>query len=140
MDIEQEILQLMGINLKEVDPITLDRLIRKGLPHTSFNRIKTLFGLSSDALAHAVGLNGRAYSFMESAGRLPLVASDRLYRIARILAIAITLFNDKDSAVGWLLQPQIGLRGEKPFDLILTEPGSKEVEALLGRIEHGVIS
>ena len=40
----------------------------------------------------------------------------------------------------WLNSPQVGLGGATPLEYAETEVGAREVEDLLGRIEHGVYS
>ena len=76
----------------------------------------------------------------KSSTRFGLVTSDRLYRIARIFALAIDVFRDKRTAAAWLRESQFGLGGRAPFMTLQTEAGTREVEELLGRIMHGVIS
>ena len=58
----------------------------------------------------------------------------------RVLDRAAELFEDRDLARGWLHKCAYGLGGRKPIDSMQTEDGAREVEALLGRIEHGVYS
>ena len=56
------------------------------------------------------------------------------------MALATSVFEDKAAARGWLTSPQIGLKGKEPLDLASSEAGAREVEDLLGRIEHGVLA
>jgi putative toxin-antitoxin system antitoxin component (TIGR02293 family) len=72
--------------------------------------------------------------------RLGLVKSDRLYRMARIFALAQEVLEDDRHAIAWLRRPQIGLSGRTPLDMMRTEAGAREVEDLLGRIEHSIYS
>lgn len=53
---------------------------------------------------------------------------------------AEVVFENADLARQWLNRPQFGLGGEIPLDFAKTENGAREVENLLGRIEHGVFS
>jgi putative toxin-antitoxin system antitoxin component (TIGR02293 family) len=66
--------------------------------------------------------------------------SDRVVRFARLLGQAIKLMGDEEDARQWLNSPQFGLGGAVPLDYAKTEVGAREVENLLGRIEHGVYS
>ncbi|MCG3117879.1 MAG: DUF2384 domain-containing protein [Candidatus Manganitrophus sp. SA1] len=72
--------------------------------------------------------------------RLNPVTSDRLYRFAKIYAMAVEVFGELNEAQKWLRSPQIGLNGRIPLELIATEAGAQEVKDLLGRIEYGVFS
>ena len=64
----------------------------------------------------------------------------RLYRFARLFALAEEVLEDKEQARDWLRSPQVGLNNRTPLDLMRTEAGAREVESLLVRIEHGVLS
>ena len=59
--------------------------------------------------------------------------------MTKIFDMAIKLFEgDIAGAQKWLETPQPGLGGETPLDFASTEVGSREVENLIGRLEHGV--
>jgi putative toxin-antitoxin system antitoxin component (TIGR02293 family) len=45
-----------------------------------------------------------------------------------------------ESARQWLETAIPSLENHRPLDLAATEPGAREVEDLIGRIEHGVVS
>jgi putative toxin-antitoxin system antitoxin component (TIGR02293 family) len=47
---------------------------------------------------------------------------------------------DRDAAVEWLTTPQTALGDRVPLDLARTEIGAREVERLVGRLDHGVFS
>ncbi len=47
---------------------------------------------------------------------------------------------DEDAALRWLKTPLPILGGESPLAHARTEAGGREVELLMGRIEHGVYS
>ena len=47
---------------------------------------------------------------------------------------------DYQGAREWLETPIPALANQRPLDLARTEPGAREVEDLIGRIEHGVVS
>jgi len=54
---------------------------------------------------------------------------------------ALQLFDgDTKAARRWLSNPQPALGGAIPLKLAETEVGAREVEAAIGRIEHGVYS
>ena len=48
---------------------------------------------------------------------LSLLESDRIYRFARIVALAADVFADKKESLKWLNSPQYGLGGGVPFGL-----------------------
>jgi putative toxin-antitoxin system antitoxin component (TIGR02293 family) len=70
-----------------------------------------------------------------------LEESDRLLRAGRVFGRALELFDgDTNAARNWLSKPQPALGGGVPLELAETEVGAREVEAAIGRIEHGVYS
>jgi putative toxin-antitoxin system antitoxin component (TIGR02293 family) len=73
-------------------------------------------------------------------GRLARHESDRIYRLARTVALAKHYIGDKDSAARWLRRPNRALGGSAPLDLMDTELGARAVENVLGRIAYGGIS
>ena len=66
--------------------------------------------------------------------------SDKLYRAAKILALAIYVLESDKNALTWLKTPNNALKGEIPLNLLDTEVGAHLVEDLLYRIEYGVYS
>jgi putative toxin-antitoxin system antitoxin component (TIGR02293 family) len=71
-------------------------------------------------------------------GTLTPEQSDRLVRVARVLAAAEETFGDQDKAGIWLRRPTAALAGETPLNLLDTNEGARAVETLLGRIAHGI--
>jgi putative toxin-antitoxin system antitoxin component (TIGR02293 family) len=59
---------------------------------------------------------------------------------ASVEAQAFEVLEGREKALRWLGMPNTALGGKKPLDLLDTELGAKQVEAILGRIESGVYS
>lgn len=101
---------------------------------------KNIF-LPPHELVHVVQIPPRTLDRRRKRGRLEPAESDRILRVSRVFAAAIELFEgDAVAARRWLLQKQKALGEKKPLDLLGTELGAREVEALIGRLEHGVFS
>ena len=66
--------------------------------------------------------------------------ADRLYRLARIVALAKHYLGNEEIATRWLKQPNRALGGRAPLALIDTEVGARSVENVLGRIAYGGVS
>lgn len=116
-------------------------LIETGLPTAAAEALKEVVGLDDPSLAVTLGVSIRTLARARaSQGRLDSVVSDRLYRLARLVAIARIVMEYDDRAVHWLTHPQPGLGGRRPIDLAKSDPGAREIENLLLRIEHGVYS
>ena len=126
--------------------IDFDALIKKGMPLGVISHIKREFNLPDEVIARIIGVSPRTVSRRRKAVKIPAkerlspVESDRVYRFARIVAMAEDVFEDKNEALEWLNSPQHGLGGRVPFDMLQTDAGAREVEELLLRIDYGVIS
>jgi putative toxin-antitoxin system antitoxin component (TIGR02293 family) len=62
----------------------------------------------------------------------------RLWKFTEILAQATQTLGSQERAEAWLSQPQVGLEGKRPVELLTTAPGAQLVEELLLRMEYGV--
>src|SRR5512141_1735450 len=116
--------------------------IEKGLPFDALESLKDAFRLTDREFSVALGVCTKTASRWRHAdtSRRPVSASDRIYRFARLFALAEHVLEDKDAARKWLHEKQVGLGGHSPIALMRTEAGAREVESLLIRIEHGVLS
>jgi len=72
--------------------------------------------------------------------RLSSHQSDRLARLARVLVRAEEVLGEASRGRKWMVEVNRALGGVRPIDLLDSDMGTKEVERLLGRIEHGVFS
>ena len=114
----------------------------RGFPPESIDRVKEALELSEAELAETLGVSSKTVARLRKAPErlLSPTASDRLYRVARLYLLAAEVLEGEDSARNWLTTAQVGLANRVPLELMITEAGSREVEALLLRIEYGVIS
>jgi putative toxin-antitoxin system antitoxin component (TIGR02293 family) len=71
-------------------------------------------------------------------GSLTPDQSDRLSRVLRMIDTAETTFGDPAKAHAWLRRATPLLDGESPLDRLDTDFGTRQVEAILGRIAHGL--
>jgi len=71
------------------------------------------------------------------AGNLAPDESEHVLRLAALLERATQVFED-EAAADWLRTPNLALGGVTPLALADTELGAREVDDLLGRLEHGV--
>jgi putative toxin-antitoxin system antitoxin component (TIGR02293 family) len=130
---------LLGLHAR--DPIDISRSLEKGLAFKALERFQENTGLSTSDVADLVAIKLRTLHRRKEQGRLDPEESDRLMRASRIFAKALELFEgDSDAARGWLASPQKALRGERPLALARTDLGAGEVEALVDRLERGVLA
>ena len=114
--------------------------IKRGLPYRSLESVRERLRLSVPEAATVLHMPARTLARRRQARRLDRDESDRLYRIARVAAQAFAVFGGEDKAAAWLGRPNRALNGEVPIQLLDTDVGARQVEDILGRIEHGVVS
>jgi putative toxin-antitoxin system antitoxin component (TIGR02293 family) len=65
--------------------------------------------------------------------------SDRIARVARVAALAMEAFG-RDAGLQWLREPNAALGERIPLAMLGTDAGARQVEQIIGRVEHGVFS
>lgn len=127
--------------LETGDIYEMIRRVRAGFSFKSLADFEKASGLSREKITRLVAIPQRTLTRRRNEGKLKPEESDRLLRICRIFDRAVELFEgDPRSAREWLEAPQTGLGGEVPLEFASTEVGAREVENLIGRLEHGVIA
>jgi putative toxin-antitoxin system antitoxin component (TIGR02293 family) len=120
--------------------IDLQSAIRDGFPQTVVEEVMQGARLTLKELAASLDLSPRSLQRRRRHGRLARFESDRLYRLARIVALAKHYLGDDDVATRWIKRPNRALGGNAPLDSIDTEVGARAVENVLGRIAYGGVS
>jgi len=114
--------------------------IRQGFPPAVVEELMRASGLTLKELATALDLSPRSLQRRRRTGRLARYESDRLYRLARIMALAGEFLGDHERAVRWLKHPNRALGGIAPVAALDTELGARQIENILGRIAYGGVS
>ena len=120
------------------DPNAMRAIVKEGLEIGWFDDLAKLFGASGTAFAAIVGIDPRTLTRRRREGRLTLRESNALYHLAVLYEHALDVLGDSDSVRNWFNTPEPDFSGMSPLALLDTAPGIKEVDHLLGRIEHGV--
>jgi putative toxin-antitoxin system antitoxin component (TIGR02293 family) len=127
------------LGLERSDPTTLTRQIESGLKFEALEKLSRATGLSAEKLRPALRIRPRTMSRRRVEKRLSPEESDRLISISRLLALTFELFEgDAETAIQWFTTPKRIFGGLTPLDMATTETGSREVENLIGQLEHGV--
>jgi putative toxin-antitoxin system antitoxin component (TIGR02293 family) len=119
------------------DRFALIRAVRAGLPVGAVHAL-VRSGRISRAESDRIVMPRKTLAHRERIGTLTADQSDRLIRVARILAFAEEIFGDADKAHRWMRRETAPLADQVPLELLDTEEGAREVESLLGRIGHGI--
>ncbi len=119
--------------------VVIDR-IREGFQWPEVQRYQESFQIKDKMFARIIGVSDRTLTrTRRNKAALDPIASDRLYRTAKVLSFAVDVFEDLPRAVRWLQREQPGLDGKAPLALLDTEPGTHEVKTLLTQLEYGVL-
>jgi putative toxin-antitoxin system antitoxin component (TIGR02293 family) len=123
------------------DSMEIVRMTRAGFPFKSLKVFQHATGMPWAQVARFVSIPQRTLTRRQSEGKLQPAESGRLWRASNIFDNAVNLFEgDVAAARTWLQTPQRGLGGEAPLDFASTEVGAREVENLIGRLEHGIFA
>lgn len=129
----------MALGYTAADRGSLIRMLRRGLPSDAFDRLCAALDITCARLAGVTGIALRTLARRKQEGRLSPQESERVFRVAALFDRAVEALGDADAARRWLASPAVAL-GASPLDHADTELGAREVEELLGRLEHGVFS
>jgi putative toxin-antitoxin system antitoxin component (TIGR02293 family) len=121
-------------------PADLSAHIRAGLPYAALESVMAKFDLRREEVSSALHLPSRTFARRKLERRLSPDESDRLFRLVRIAAQAVQVLGSEERASLWLRRPNRALGGEPPIGILDTDLGARQVEEVLGRIEHGVYS
>jgi putative toxin-antitoxin system antitoxin component (TIGR02293 family) len=114
--------------------------LQQGLPAGAADALLAGGGITTEELYRLV--IPRRTLALRSQKNQPLTPeeSDKLARVARILALTAETFQNPEKAHRWPRKPNRGLAGQIPLDLLATEAGARLVEQALLRIAHGIFA
>lgn len=117
----------------------LAALVRQGLPFQALAVVMEGYGIAREPACRLLHLSHRNFLRRREQGRLSPDESDRLVRLARVLAHANRVFEDAAESAEWIRTPNTALGRQQPLSLLDTDIGVQQVDQVLGRIEHGIV-
>jgi putative toxin-antitoxin system antitoxin component (TIGR02293 family) len=140
--VELIILQMGGRDtIKARSEEEMDGLLREGLPVSVLGNLRDNWGFTVMELAGSLAIpKSTLMRMLERRGRMASGDSDRVYRLAAILAFAEQAIGDRKKAQHWLRQNNQVLGSRTPLHALETEIGTRRVEQILGRIAYGGVS
>jgi putative toxin-antitoxin system antitoxin component (TIGR02293 family) len=118
----------------------LRETVKAGLPYASLEALLGKFGLAREEAAAALHLPRRTIARRKKERKLQADESDRLLRLARISALAASILGGEEKAAQWLRRANRALGNRTPLELMDSDIGTRQIEEVLGRIDHGNIS
>lgn len=129
------------LGLRSASPVAVIEAIEAGFPYATLERLQSVLQLGQDDFCRLVAVPPRTLLRRKSGGRLLPDESERVLRLFRVYQLAVELFEgDQAAARRWLSAPRAALGGRSPLEMARIEVGAREVEDLIGRLEHGVFS
>ena len=134
-------LQIVGgsgvLGIHATHGLEVVQAVRRGLPVSAVQFVIDSGRMTLAEVDRTI-LPRKTLSNRRKVGTLTAEQSDRLFRVARVLALAEETFGNKEKSALWLRRKTDIFSGESPLDLLDTDEGAREVETLLGRISHGI--
>jgi putative toxin-antitoxin system antitoxin component (TIGR02293 family) len=118
--------------------IDLHRQIETGVPGKAIPNLLLTLDFTREDFSALLGRARKTLNELEQRAHLSRSDSDLLYRIARALVYAVSVFGETDYAVQWLKERNEALGGAVPVTLLATVEGDEIVRTELGAIEHGL--
>jgi putative toxin-antitoxin system antitoxin component (TIGR02293 family) len=127
--------QVFGIPAARID---LLEEVERGLPRQAYEAVSDALELTPVEEDRLLQVSARTRARWKKHARLDSVTSDRLVRLARILALAVLVLESRTNAVAWLREPSDALGGRSPLAAVATDPGAEKVSNMLYQMEHGI--
>jgi putative toxin-antitoxin system antitoxin component (TIGR02293 family) len=122
------------------DNAAMARRVEEGLPVLDLVEFGRSAGFGTDELARLIHIPPRTYARRVASGaRLKIPEGERAARLMRLYDRAKELFGTHENTRGWLNTEIPALGGRTPLDFARTEQGAREVEAVIERIDDGVV-
>lgn len=118
--------------------LALAQAVRDGLPYSALEHLIDE-GIIAEREVERYFIARRTLYARRHKATLSREQSDIVVRLARMQAIADEVFGRREHASAWLREPNGALGGQIPLALLDTEEGGRLVEAVLGRIAHGIV-
>lgn len=118
----------------------LENIVTRGLPAQVVRRLADSTGTSLKDLQEITHIDRSTFSRrIKHQALLKTDESDRIARVARVAALAVEALG-RAEGLQWLQRPNVALGGRVPLSMLGTDAGVRQVEQIIGRIEHGVFS
>lgn len=114
--------------------------VQGGLATRALERLEGSTALADDDMARVLGISLRTLQRKRAQPRLDPQLSDRVLQLDDLYAYGAEVFGSLERFRLWVGEPTAALGHRRPLDVIDTHSGVELVEALLGRIEHGVLA
>ena len=128
--------ELLGVDRLRTDQDLL-KLVEQRLPSRVVEALRQS-GLTDDEV-YALVVPRRTLTHRRARREaLSRDESDRVVRVARVVALCGEVFGERERGWKWLRDAKRQFQGRSPVELLATEAGARLVEELLYRIDEGM--
>lgn len=130
--------RVLGRNVKSMRE--LDSIVREGIPKTALDTFIATLTAPHHGADLVIRLRNKIVprATYQRVDRFNLQVGETTERLARLYALALSIFEDAEAATRFLMAPHPELENRAPFDVALTEIGGREVEEVIERGLHGL--
>lgn len=145
MEYAQDVIRILGGSHTFSKKLSSDcdfiGVVRRGLPWQAVESAARSLEMSEEQTFTLLKISKRTAARRRATKeRLRETESERLLRLARVIAMANDVLGGQENAVRWLKKPNRALGGEIPVELLDTDIGFQSVMDVLRRINYGVYS
>jgi len=134
----ESIAEILGLGGSVRTLHQLESAVSAGLPKRSLERLSArLYDDRRTASAHKFKVVPQA-TWKRRTKRLSVDESEKTERLARVLAAAEYVWDDRNQAREWMSKPHRELSGQTPLETARTELGARRVESLLDTLFFGL--
>lgn len=138
MTTSADVARILGLGPRVRSTTDLRRAIAHGLPKRALGKLVEYVVVNADDAAQLRNRLVPPATYKRRAATLKPEESERVERLARVMALAEDAFGSTDDARRFLATPHPELAGERPLDVAQTELGARQVEEVLWRMEYGL--
>jgi putative toxin-antitoxin system antitoxin component (TIGR02293 family) len=134
----ESIAEILGLGASVRTVSELESAVSAGLPKRALERLSTrLYDDRRTASAYKFQVVPHA-TWKRRGKRLSVDESEKTERLARVLAAAEHVWDDRALAREWMSKPHRELNDQKPLEVARTELGARRVEDLLDKLFFGL--
>jgi putative toxin-antitoxin system antitoxin component (TIGR02293 family) len=138
MIVPERIAEILGLGASVRTIGQLESAVSAGLPKRALERLSArLYVDRRAANAYKFKVVPQA-TWKRRTRRLSVDESERTERLARVLAAAEYVWDDREQAREWMSKPHRELEDQAPLEVARTELGARRVEGLLEKLFFGL--
>jgi putative toxin-antitoxin system antitoxin component (TIGR02293 family) len=134
----QPIAEILGLGTSIRSMQELDNAVNAGLPKRSLVLLSSRLYRDTRAASAFKFKVIPAATWKRRQKRLSRQESERIERLARVLAFAEYALDDRDEARQWMNAPHRELDGKPPLEAAQSEIGARRVESVLNKLLFGL--